>query len=184
MHELRYGTRLTLHSSMQIPISLQSHPQLRWSLKKAPQSKRRIGGNSAFAENYLIQAVEWDAKAAGSRDLSEAERLEIFLQEDLAGRNRRTEPIRLSSDSLRRRLHRHDHSPIETWRDTDWCHPDDLSNARGGNGFWPPDSFAHAKPVPVSEIAQRSTSVQNRGMALASQAPMGFETIRRDEYEW
>jgi hypothetical protein len=26
----------------------------------------------------------------------------------------------------------------------------------GGNGFWPPDSFAQAKPVPVSEIAQRS----------------------------
>jgi hypothetical protein len=37
-----------------------------------------------------------------------------------------------------------------------WCHPDDLNNARGGNGFWPPDSFAHAKPVPVPEIAQRS----------------------------
>jgi hypothetical protein len=33
------------------------------------------------------------------------------------------------------------------------CHPDDLSNARGGRAS---DSFAHAKPVPVSEIAQRS----------------------------
>ena len=32
------------------------------------------------------------------------------------------------------------------------CHPDDLSNARGGHGFWPPDSFAQAKPVPVSEL--------------------------------
>jgi len=36
------------------------------------------------------------------------------------------------------------------------CHPDDASNASRGIGFWPPDSFAHAKPVPVSEIAQRS----------------------------
>jgi hypothetical protein len=25
-----------------------------------------------------------------------------------------------------------------------------------GNGFWPPDSFAPAKPIPVSKIAQRS----------------------------
>ena len=36
-----------------------------------------------------------------------------------------------------------------------WCHPDDLSNARGGRTS---DSFAHAKPVPVSEIAKRSIS--------------------------
>src|ERR1700735_3734937 len=35
------------------------------------------------------------------------------------------------------------------------CHPDDLSNARGGRTS---DSFAYAKPVPVSEIAQRSFS--------------------------
>ncbi len=25
---------------------------------------------------------------------------------------------------------------------------------------WPPDSFAHAKPVPVSEIAQRSPKIR------------------------
>jgi hypothetical protein len=36
------------------------------------------------------------------------------------------------------------------------CHPDKASNASGGHGFWLPDSFAQAKPVPVSEIAQRS----------------------------
>jgi hypothetical protein len=30
--------------------------------------------------------------------------------------------------------------------------------ATGGHGFWLPDSFAAAKPVPVSEIAQRSYS--------------------------
>jgi hypothetical protein len=35
-------------------------------------------------------------------------------------------------------------------------HPDDGSNASGRTGFWPPDSLARAKPVPVSEIAQRS----------------------------
>jgi hypothetical protein len=39
------------------------------------------------------------------------------------------------------------------------CHPDDPSNARGGRAS---DSFAHAKPVPVSEIAQRSTILYSR----------------------
>ncbi len=99
---------------MQTPISLQSHPQLRRGLEEAPQSKRGIGGDSAFAEDNLVQAVERDAKAAGSLDLSEAERLEIFLQQNLAGRNRRTQPSLLSSDSLRRRLRRNYRSPIET----------------------------------------------------------------------
>jgi hypothetical protein len=36
--------------------------------------------------------------------------------------------------------------------------PDDASNASRGNGFWPPDSFAPAKPVPVLKIAQRSAN--------------------------
>ncbi len=80
---------------MQIPISLQSHPQLRGSLEKATQSECSIGGDSALAQNYLIQAVERDAKAAGGLDLSEAERLQVFLEQNLAGRDRRTRPIRL-----------------------------------------------------------------------------------------
>jgi hypothetical protein len=88
---------------------LQSHPQLRGGLKKAAQSKSSIGSNGAFAQNYFVQAVERDAKAAGSLYLSEAERLEVFLQQDLPRRNSRTQPIGLSSD-LRRRLRRHDRS--------------------------------------------------------------------------
>jgi hypothetical protein len=47
-----------LDSLVQIPISLQSHPQLRRGLEQAPQSKRSIGGDSTLAQDYLIQAVE------------------------------------------------------------------------------------------------------------------------------
>ena len=38
--------------------------------------------------------------------------------------------------------------PDEVSKASFTCHPDDLSNARGGRTS---DSFAHAKPVPVSE---------------------------------
>jgi hypothetical protein len=59
------------------------------------------------------------------------------------------------------------------------CHPDDLSNAMGGNGFWLPDSFEAAKPVPVSETAQRSfvwkaASQKPEPAVLAPRCPRSF----------
>jgi hypothetical protein len=52
-------------------------------------------------------------------------------------------------------------------------HPDEASNASGRSG--PPDSFAPAKPVPVSEIAQRSFSeaIKNGRVTRAAAAIAG-----------
>src|SRR5271156_5103473 len=97
---------------MQIPIGLQTHPQLRGSLQEAAQSEGSIGGDGALAEHYLVQAVEGNAQTARSFDLPDTQRLQVFLEQDLAGSNRRTQPIRISIDSLRCRLRRHVHSPI------------------------------------------------------------------------
>jgi hypothetical protein len=93
-------------------------------------------------------------------DLPEAERLEILLQQDLAGRNGGTQPIRLSSDSLRHRL-RHVLFPVAFFL----CHPE---RSRGT-----PDLSRCQPKHPQSRI--------NRGLRHSSFIPsfVSFRAKRR-----
>src|SRR6185369_2900320 len=101
---LRCPARLPLHCFVQIPIGLQPHPQLWRGLQQSCEPQRRIRGDAALTKDDLVQPVEGDAEALGRFELPEAERLQILLQENLARRNRRTQPFGFPSDSLRRGL--------------------------------------------------------------------------------
>ena len=111
---LRSPPRLPLHSLMQIPIGLQSHPQLRRRLQQPCEPKRGVRCDATLSENNLVQTVERDAEPLRRFELTEAERLQILFQQDLPWRNRRTQPSRISSDSLRRGRRTHVRSPTET----------------------------------------------------------------------
>jgi hypothetical protein len=56
--KLRGVSRLKLYCLMEIPIGLQTHPQLRGSLQEAPQPESSICCDGALAEHYLVEAVE------------------------------------------------------------------------------------------------------------------------------
>ena len=48
-----------------------------------------------FTEDDFVQPIERNPEAASGLKLPDAERLQVFLEQDLAGRNRRTQPVRI-----------------------------------------------------------------------------------------
>jgi hypothetical protein len=62
-------TGLAAQRLMEVPIGLQSHPQLRRGLEASREPKCRIGGNAALPQDDLIQSVERDAQALGGFEL-------------------------------------------------------------------------------------------------------------------
>jgi len=92
---------------MKIPIRLQPQPQLRRGLQEAAKSERSIRGDAPFPEDDLVETVQRDVESTRRFDLTDPERLQILLEQHLAGGNRRTQPVRIPSDSLRPRLRRH-----------------------------------------------------------------------------
>src|SRR5712691_3976240 len=99
---------------MQVPVGLQTHPQLRRRLQQSCEPERRIGRYSPLPEDDFIESVERNAKSLRRFELTQTQRLQVLLQRFLARRDRRPQPIRISSDSLRRGLRRHVPSPTET----------------------------------------------------------------------
>ena len=83
---------------MQIPVRLQPHPQLRRGVQQSSQSERGIRRDSALPEDNLVQAVERDVQALCGLDLAQAHRLQILLEQDLSGGNRRPQPGRIPYD--------------------------------------------------------------------------------------
>lgn len=102
---------------MQIPISLQSHPELWRGLEQPRETKSGIGADAALPENDLVQSVQRDPELPGSVGLAETLRFQELLEKDLAGRDRRSQPVRIPSDNLRRGLRRHVVAPNGTLRD-------------------------------------------------------------------
>ena len=54
---------------MEIPISLQTHPELRRRLQQTRETQRRVCRDAALAEHNLIQTVQRNAKAMRGLDL-------------------------------------------------------------------------------------------------------------------
>jgi hypothetical protein len=65
---------------MEIPISLQSHPELRRRFQQPRETQGGIGGDGALAQDDLVQTVERDAESASGVNLADAERLQKLLQ--------------------------------------------------------------------------------------------------------
>jgi hypothetical protein len=69
----------------QVVCGLQIHPELGRILKVACQKKRCLRRDSALSAYYFVHAIQWDGERPGEIGLSQLQRLEEFLQEDLAG---------------------------------------------------------------------------------------------------
>ena len=98
---LRSLTSLALHCLVQIPVGLQTHPELRGRLQQPCEPERRVRGNAALSRHDFVQAVQRDAETASRVQLTETERLQVFLEQNLSRRNRRAEPVGLPSRMLK-----------------------------------------------------------------------------------
>jgi len=103
---------------MQIPVRLEAHPKLRRCLQQLRESQCRVGSDAALADDDLVEAIERNPKSACGIHLAELHRLQELLEQDLTSRDRRSQPLRIPSDSLRRGLRRHVPVPSGTSRDT------------------------------------------------------------------
>src|SRR5438270_4107723 len=82
---LRRLSRCALQGQVQVPICLQPHPELRRGIEQTRQPESGIGADAALAEDDLVQAVQRNTEAARSVSLADAERLQEFFEQDLAG---------------------------------------------------------------------------------------------------
>jgi hypothetical protein len=65
---------------------------LRRRLEKTREPQRRIRGDTALAQDDLVQTVERNAQASSGFDLPDAERLQVLLEEEFTRRDRRPQP--------------------------------------------------------------------------------------------
>jgi hypothetical protein len=61
------------------------------------ESQGGVRRDAALAEHNLVHTVERDSQTLGGLDLAQAERLQESSEQDLAGFDRRTEPVRWSA---------------------------------------------------------------------------------------
>lgn len=94
------------------PSPFAPHPELWQRLEEPREPERGIDCNSVLSEHDLVQAFEGDSKLTSRLDLTEAQRFQELLDQDLAWRNRRPQPARVSNN-LRRGLRRHVPAPTE-----------------------------------------------------------------------
>jgi hypothetical protein len=76
---LRGSTRPPLHCLVQIPVSLQPHPELWRRFQHSREPKRRVRSNAPLSEHNLVQSVERNAEPFRRLKLSEAERLQVLF---------------------------------------------------------------------------------------------------------
>jgi hypothetical protein len=69
---------------MQIPVSLKSHPQLRRCFQQSREAKRCVRSDAPLTEDNLVQPVERDAEPLGGLELTQTDRLQVLLEENLA----------------------------------------------------------------------------------------------------
>src|SRR4051812_24980828 len=72
---------------MQLPISLQTHPELRRCLEQARQTQSRIGADGALSQHDLVQPVQRNSETLRSVDLSDAKGFQELLEQHLARRD-------------------------------------------------------------------------------------------------
>ena len=77
------------------------------------QPQGRIRRDPALAEHDFVEAIRGDPQLLRGLGLPEPQRLEEFFEQHLPGWDRRSRPIRISSDSLRLRPRGHGRSPTE-----------------------------------------------------------------------
>lgn len=73
----------------EIPIRLQSEPEVRAHASDACEAQRGVWGDGTLAANDLVQAWKRDAEANREGGLGNAEGLEKFFQQHFAGMGRR-----------------------------------------------------------------------------------------------
>ena len=99
---------------MKVPVGLETHPELWRCLQEAREPERGISRDATLAQHDLVHPVERDLEPACGLHLAQLERLQKLLEQDFAWGDRRPEPVRIPSDSLRPQLRRYARSPIET----------------------------------------------------------------------
>src|SRR5690349_22926817 len=80
------------HCLMQIPVCLQTHPELRRGLQETSETQGGVGGNATLAQHDLVQAVQGNLQPARGLHLAQFEWLEKFLDQHLSWGNSWSKP--------------------------------------------------------------------------------------------
>ena len=71
----------------EVTIGLDAEPEARRLAEEFPESDGHFGGNGPAAEHNLIDRPRRDPKSARQRVLRQTQRIEVFLEENFAGRD-------------------------------------------------------------------------------------------------
>ena len=86
---------------MQVPVGLETHPELWRRLQEAREPERGISRDATLAQHNLVHPVERDLESTCGLHLAQLERLQKLLEQDFARSDRRPEPVRIPRRSLK-----------------------------------------------------------------------------------
>src|SRR6185295_8000459 len=80
---------LAVHGVLEVPVLLQTEPEVGRHSEDTRQPKRRIRSDRTLAANDLIEPPEGDSQANRERGLADSEGLQELFEQHLSGMGRR-----------------------------------------------------------------------------------------------